>query len=90
MSDQQTPSVGPAAVKKIVIALIVLCVVFSVADFAYHKHGHFDFENIPGFHTLYGFACCVVLGVIAGQMRRFVQRDEDYYDPAETEEAQDA
>ena len=74
------PSVDLAAVAKIVTALFVVCAVVVGLDFTYHKHGHYSFENIPGFHAAYGFISCVLLVLAATQMRRFVMRDEDYYD----------
>ena len=48
-------------------------------------NGHDDPDVIPGFHTpgfhaAYGFISCVLLVLAATQMRRFVKRDEDYYD----------
>jgi len=80
MSDHQKPSVEPKAVRRIIIALVVICAACVLLDFFYEKHGHLSFENIPGFHAAYGFISCVLLVIAATQMRRFVKRDEDYYD----------
>ncbi len=49
------------------------------ASFGGHKHGHFDFEKVPAFHALYGFAGFVFLVLAARVLRLFVMRDEDYY-----------
>jgi phosphatidylserine synthase len=80
VSDHEKPSVGPKAVRKIILILYVICAVCVLLDFTYTKHGHYDFENIVGFHAVYGFVSCVLLVIAATQMRRFVKRDEDYYD----------
>ena len=94
MSDHLKPSVGPKAVRVIIFALMVVCAGWVLIDFdpiekllgfTDTEHGHDDFEDIPGFrlpgfHAAYGFISCVLLVLAATQMRRFVKRDEDYYD----------
>jgi len=37
-------------------------------------------EALPGFYALFGFVACVVLVLIAKEMRKVLMRDEDYYD----------
>jgi hypothetical protein len=54
--------------------------VVVTADLFYSKHGHYGFEDITGFHALYGFLSYVGLVLIAGQLRKFLKREEDYYD----------
>ena len=61
-------------------ALCIICAGLFGADFFYHKHGHFDFENIPGFYLFYGFIAYAVIVLSAKQLRKILQRDEDYYD----------
>ena len=94
MSEHQKPSVSPKAVRQIIIALLLVCAgwvlielepIKELLGFTDTKHGHADSEVIPGFHTpgfhaAYGFISCVLLVLAATQMRRFVKRDEDYYD----------
>lgn len=58
------------------IALIVLLVI----DFFTTKHGHFPWEEAPGFYAVYGFIGCVSLIFIAKGLRLLVKRKEDYYD----------
>ena len=67
-------------VDKIVYALVAVCALLFVADFFYHKHTHFGFEGWFGFFAWYGFIVCVGLVLAAKEMRKFLKRDEDYYD----------
>jgi hypothetical protein len=70
----------PANVAKLIRLLMVLCGLLVVADFFYAKHGHFGFEEWPGFHAFYGFAAFVFIVLLGKQLRRVLMRDEDYYD----------
>ena len=81
------PSVDPAIVNRIVYALYAICGLFVLVDIVawfthvpFHKHGHYDWELIPGFHAAYGFVACVLLMLAATELRKLVMRDEDYYD----------
>ena len=65
---------------EIMIALGVVCLLLLLADFFYHKHVHFDFENWFGFFALYGFFMCVALVLAAKVMRIILMRREEYYD----------
>lgn len=67
-------------VDKIFYGLVAVCIALFSADFFYHKHVNFPFENWPGFFAWYGFTCCVALVLLAKQMRKIVMRREDYYD----------
>jgi hypothetical protein len=44
------------------------------------QHGELAYEGWFGFYPAYGFVACVVLVLVAKQMRKVVMRDEDYYD----------
>jgi hypothetical protein len=55
-------------------------VVALIDLFPYKHHLHFRFEYWPGFFSFYGFVACVSLVLAAKQLRKFVMRDEDYYD----------
>ncbi len=57
----------------------VLCALVALLDLIIHKHGD-GWWNLLGFHSLYGFAACVVLVLAAKGMRRIIMRKEDYYD----------
>ena len=91
MSDGHgPPSVAPEKVKWIVRALFAVCAIVVVADFFYmpakKAHSHYPYEAYIGFRAFYGFVSCVLLVVLAAQMRRVVMRDEDYYDRREDDE----
>ena len=58
----------------------VICGLLVVADFVVHRHIYHDWERIPAFYAIYGFVGCVVLVLIAREMRKFLMRGEDYYD----------
>jgi transposase len=66
-------------VDKIFYGLALICAGLFLADFFYHKHVTFAFEDWFGFFAWYGFICCVTLVLLAKQMRKLVKRDEDYY-----------
>jgi hypothetical protein len=69
-----------ANVRKIIIALFVVCTALFFADAFYEKHPVHWLEETFGFHALYGFVMCVGLVLGAKVMRVFLMRDEDYYD----------
>jgi len=70
----------PRNVRLLIGALIAACVILLAAEFVVHKHGHFDFENFPGFHALFGFAAFTVAVYVGKLLRFLLGRDEDYYD----------
>ena len=67
-------------VRKIVWALVLICAGLFAADGFYHKHPYFAVETFFGFYAIYGFIMCVGLVLGAKVMRKFLMRDEDYYD----------
>lgn len=76
----------PKNIDKIFYAVLVVCTlitlpdIFAMFDILYHKHLSFKMEEIPGFYGLYGLVSYVGLILIAKQLRKFLMRDEDYYD----------
>lgn len=70
----------PRNVNKLVYGLYFICALLFAADFFYHKHGHFDFEQWLGFYGWFGFLSYVGLIYVAKGLRRLVKRREDYYD----------
>jgi hypothetical protein len=70
----------PENVKKMLKVFYVSCGLLVLVDFFVHRHIYHDWENIPAFYAIYGFIGCVVLVLIATEMRKFLMRGEDYYD----------
>ncbi|MDH5408283.1 MAG: hypothetical protein OEY00_06700 [Gammaproteobacteria bacterium] len=70
----------PENVKKLMRGFYAICFILVAVDFIVHRHIGFDWEKIPAFYAIYGFVACVVLVVIAKEMRKLVMRKEDYYD----------
>lgn len=70
----------PANVNKLVYAFYALCAVILAIDVLVPKHGPFPVEHVFGFYGFFGFIACVVLVLVAKQLRRVLMRPEDYYD----------
>ncbi len=70
----------PENVERLLKGFYVLCILLAIADFVLHRHIGFDWEKIPAFYAIYGFVACVLLVLIAKQMRKILMRKEDYYD----------
>ena len=64
---------------KIFLVLSVFCLALFLADFTYHKHGHFPIEEIPGFYGAYGFFMFTALIFFAKALRLLIKRPENYY-----------
>jgi hypothetical protein len=62
-----------------------ICILLVVADFVVHRHIYLSYDEIPAFYAMYGFVACVVLVILATAMRKFVMRDERFYDKREDE-----
>ncbi len=56
-----------------------ICGFLVVADIFIHRHTIHSWEDIFGFYAIFGFIACVVLVLIATQIRKMLMRDEDYY-----------
>ena len=69
----------PGNVKKVLRVFYVICAGLLLADFVVHRHVVHDWEGFPGFYALYGFVACVLLVLIAKEMRKLLMRGEDYY-----------
>jgi Ca2+/Na+ antiporter len=71
---------NPKNVKLLVRSLYFICFVLFVLDIVIHRHIYHPWEAFTGFYAIYGFLACVILVLIAREMRKVVMRDEDYYD----------
>lgn len=76
----------PENVKRLLRLLYVICALLFLADFVLHRHSVHHWESMWGFYAIYGFTGCVVLVLVAAQMRKVVMRDEDYYEQSEAQD----
>jgi hypothetical protein len=70
----------PGSVDLLIKILIAACVLSVMADFFYHKHGDFHFQEFLGFDAIYGFVAYVGLVNLAKGVRVLLMRNENYYD----------
>jgi hypothetical protein len=70
----------PKNIKLILRILYVICAGLLVAELIIHRHAIHSWEDLFGFYALYGFIGCVVLVLVAKEMRKLVMRKEDYYE----------
>jgi hypothetical protein len=71
---------NPRNVDRLLYGFYSVCAALLVLDFFVHRHISHAWENLVGFYALFGFVACVVLVLVAKEMRKVVMRDEDYYD----------
>ncbi|MEE3233208.1 MAG: hypothetical protein VX294_03505 [Candidatus Latescibacterota bacterium] len=72
-------------VKKLIGVFFTLCALLIAIDLFFHRHLSFSddaflFESYFGFYAVYGFVACVILVVVAKELRKVLMRKEDYYD----------
>jgi len=74
---------GPLSppVAKFLRVFFAIAALLFLADFVVHRKVHQPAERVPGFYAIYGFLGCVVLVLVAKEMRKLVMRPESYYDP---------
>lgn len=71
---------NPKNVKFLVRILVSSCIVLFAMDLVIHRHTVHPWESFTGFYALYGFFACVVLVMLARELRKLVMRDENYYE----------
>ncbi len=74
-------------IKKILYAFYAFCALLFAADFVIHRHTYHSWEELPGFYAIFGFVACVILVLLATQMRKFLMRGEDYYEKKDDKNA---
>jgi hypothetical protein len=67
-------------VTRLVRVFYAVCAVLIAIDVFVPKHGPFAIEHWFGFYGFFGFIACVVLVLVAKQLRKVLMRPEDYYD----------
>ena len=83
MSDNDQKSYlfdNPKNVKLVVRGLFGSCILLFLLDALLHRHVVHPWEGFFGFYAIYGFVACVLLVLLAKEMRKVVMRDEDYYE----------
>lgn len=71
---------NPRNVRRVVRGLTWTCILLVVLELVVHRHLSHPWEALFGFYALYGFVACVLLVLLAAEMRKLVMRDEDYYE----------
>jgi hypothetical protein len=70
----------PRNTKRAIYALYAVCAVSLLGEFVIDRHVDHPWEALWGLYPLYGFGACVLLVLIAKQMRKVLMRKDDYYD----------
>lgn len=96
MSDEKHQDDGkdyffdrPEVIRWIIRALYIICVllvvidIFAVLHLGVERHIVNPLEKIPAYYPIYGFVGCVILVLIAREMRKVLMRKESYYDDME-------
>jgi hypothetical protein len=78
---------NPRNVRRVVLGLVGACVILAGLDLVLHRHVSHPWEAMTGFYALYGFVACVLLVLLAKEMRKVLIRKEDYYDEEPPSEA---
>ncbi len=73
----------PESIRKLLYLLAAICALLFMADFVVDRHVVHPWEALTGFFAVFGFAACVVLVLLAKEMRKTVMRREDYYEDAD-------
>ncbi len=72
-------------IRRVIHVFYTLCALLLMADLVVDRHILHSWENLFGFYALFGFIACVVLVLVAKQMRKVLMRDENYYSNNRTE-----
>ena len=70
---------NPRNVRFVVRALVAACILLVGLDLVLHRHAEHTLEEIFAFYAIYGFVACVLLVLLAKEMRKLVMRGERYY-----------
>jgi len=77
---------NPRNTRRVIRGLVAACLILAGLDLVLHRHGAHPWEGVIGFYSLYGFVACVILVLLAKEMRKLVMRDEDYYERRGTDD----
>jgi hypothetical protein len=79
--DKQHLFDNPRNVRRVIQGLLVACAILASLDFVIHRHVVHPWEETFAFYAVYGFVACVMLVLLAKELRKMVMRAEDYYGP---------
>ena len=71
---------NPQNVKRLLYVFYFICAVLFLVDFFVHRHMVHTWESLWGFYAIYGWVACVILVLVAKELRKVLMRREDYYD----------
>ena len=78
--EQQHIFDKPENVRRLLWLLYLVCALLLAADLFIHRHVTHEWESLRGFYAFYGFVACVSLVLLARQLRKILQRPENYND----------
>jgi len=70
----------PKKIRRLLRMLYLACALLLALDLIVHRHVIHTWESLWGFYGFYGFLACIGLVLTAKQLRKILQRPEDYYD----------
>jgi len=71
---------NPRNVRRVIWLLYAACISSFAADALVDRHVDHPWEALFGFYGVYGFVACVLLVLIAKELRRVLMRKDGYYD----------
>ena len=71
---------NPRNVKRLLYGFYIICAVLFLVDLFVHRHMTHPWEHLWGFYAIYGWVACVILVLVAKELRKVLMRREDYYD----------
>lgn len=73
----------PKNIRRIIQALTICCAVLFFLDAVIHRHTDHPWETLFGFYAIYGFISCVILVLLAKELRKLIMRSERFYSSEE-------
>jgi hypothetical protein len=70
----------PKNVRRVRWTLYTLSGLAVIAELFVKRKDETWWEGLFGFYAVYGFAACVILVLVAKELRKVLMRGEDYYD----------
>lgn len=71
---------NPRNVQRLLYIFYSICAVLFLVDFFVHRHMVHSWESLWGYYAIFGWVACVILVLVAKELRKVLMRREDYYD----------